>query len=58
MSRIVQKYGGTSVGDIDRIKNVANRIKAGGKSSLDTLADSVLSGTMTPHAAASRLLED
>ena len=37
---------------------VANRIKAGGKSSLDTLADSVLSGTMTPHAAASRLLED
>jgi aspartate kinase len=28
MSRIVQKYGGTSVGDVDRIKNVANRIKA------------------------------
>ncbi len=27
MSLIVQKYGGTSVGDIDRIKNVANRIK-------------------------------
>ncbi len=25
---IVQKYGGTSVGDVDRIKNVANRIKA------------------------------
>ncbi|MFN3604398.1 MAG: aspartate kinase [Leptonema sp. (in: bacteria)] len=24
---IVQKYGGTSVGDVDRIKNVANRIK-------------------------------
>jgi LAO/AO transport system kinase len=37
---------------------VANRIKAGGKSGLDTLADSVLSGTMTPHAAATRLLED
>ena len=28
MARIVQKYGGTSVGDVDRIKNVANRIKA------------------------------
>ncbi len=25
--KIVQKYGGTSVGSIDRIKNVANRIK-------------------------------
>lgn len=28
MARIVQKYGGTSVGDLDRIKNVAARIKA------------------------------
>ena len=28
MSRIVQKYGGTSVGDVDRIKKVAERIKA------------------------------
>src|SRR5580700_870287 len=28
MSRIVQKYGGTSVGDIERIRNVADRIKA------------------------------
>ena len=28
MARIVQKYGGTSVGDVDRIKNVAGRIKA------------------------------
>ena len=28
MARIVQKYGGTSVGDVDRFKNVANRIKA------------------------------
>ena len=28
MARIVQKYGGTSVGDIDRIKIVAKRIKA------------------------------
>jgi aspartate kinase len=27
MARIVQKYGGTSVGDVDRIKNVANRVK-------------------------------
>lgn len=27
MPRIVQKYGGTSVGDVDRIKNVARRIK-------------------------------
>ena len=26
---IVEKYGGTSVGDVDRIKNVARRIKAG-----------------------------
>ena len=28
MARIVQKYGGTSVGDVDRIKKVAARIKA------------------------------
>jgi len=28
MTLIVQKYGGTSVGDVDRIKNVAARIKA------------------------------
>ena len=28
MARIVQNSGGTSVGDVDRIKNVANRIKA------------------------------
>jgi aspartate kinase len=28
MARIVQKYGGTSVGDVDRIKNVAARVKA------------------------------
>jgi aspartate kinase len=28
MARIVQKYGGTSVGDVDRIKHVAARIKA------------------------------
>jgi aspartate kinase len=27
MARIVQKYGGTSVGDIERIKRVADRIK-------------------------------
>ncbi len=28
MARIVQKYGGTSVGDAERIKNVARRVKA------------------------------
>src|ERR1700691_5920871 len=28
MSRIVQKYGGTSVGDVEGIKKVAGRIKA------------------------------
>jgi aspartate kinase len=28
MALIVQKYGGTSVGDVDRIKNVAQRIKS------------------------------
>jgi aspartate kinase len=28
MARIVQKFGGTSVGDIDRIKAVAQRVKA------------------------------
>ena len=28
MARIVQKFGGTSVGDVDRIKRVANRVKA------------------------------
>ncbi|MGE5476491.1 MAG: aspartate kinase, partial [Bacteroidales bacterium] len=27
MARIVMKFGGTSVGDIDRIKNVAKRVK-------------------------------
>ena len=27
--RIVEKYGGTSVGDVDRIKNVARRVKRG-----------------------------
>ncbi len=29
MALIVQKYGGTSVGDIERIKNVARRVKRG-----------------------------
>jgi len=28
MARIVQKFGGTSVGDLDRIRNVALRVKA------------------------------
>ncbi len=28
MARIVMKFGGTSVGDIDRIKNVARKVKA------------------------------
>ncbi|CAK0778737.1 Aspartate kinase Ask_LysC [uncultured Gammaproteobacteria bacterium] len=28
MARIVQKFGGTSVGDIDRIKNVARKVEA------------------------------
>lgn len=28
MARIVMKFGGTSVGDVDRIKNVARRVKA------------------------------
>ena len=27
MARIVMKFGGTSVGDVDRIKNVAQRVK-------------------------------
>jgi LAO/AO transport system kinase len=36
---------------------VAQRIKSGGKASLDPLADAVLSGTMTPDAAAQRLLD-
>ncbi|NOT71566.1 MAG: methylmalonyl Co-A mutase-associated GTPase MeaB [Hyphomicrobium sp.] len=36
---------------------VAARIKSGGKSSLDTLADGVLSGTMTPDQAAKKVLE-
>jgi aspartate kinase len=27
MARIVMKFGGTSVGDLDRIRNVANRVK-------------------------------
>ena len=28
MARIVQKFGGTSVSDLDRIRNAASRIKA------------------------------
>jgi LAO/AO transport system kinase len=36
---------------------VAARVKSGGKHGLDGLADSVLSGTMTPDAAAQRVLE-
>lgn len=36
---------------------VAARIKEGGKSGLDPLADSVLSGTMTPDQAAKKVLE-
>ena len=28
MTRIVKKFGGTSVGDVDRIKNVAQIIRA------------------------------
>lgn len=36
---------------------VAARIKQGGKTGLDPLADSVLSGTMTPDQAARRVLE-
>ena len=28
MARIVQKFGGTSVGDVDRIRRVARRVKA------------------------------
>ncbi|MCG8506717.1 MAG: aspartate kinase, partial [Sphingomonadales bacterium] len=28
MARIVKKFGGTSVGDLDRIRNVAGRVKA------------------------------
>ncbi|MCW9034590.1 MAG: aspartate kinase [Rhodospirillales bacterium] len=28
MARIVQKFGGTSVGDVERIKNVARRVKS------------------------------
>ena len=28
MARIVMKFGGTSVGDIERIKNVARRVKS------------------------------
>ncbi len=37
---------------------VAARIKAGGESGLEPLADAVLSGTMGPQEAARRLLED
>ncbi len=37
---------------------VSQRIKAGGPSGLDPLADAVLSGIMTPGQAAKRVLED
>ncbi len=37
---------------------VAQRIKSGGARSLDPLADQVLSGAMTPDAAAKRVLEE
>jgi len=36
---------------------VARRIKAGGKGSLEPLADAVLSGTMSPDEAAKRMLD-
>lgn len=36
---------------------VAARIKSGGREGMETLADAVLSGTMTPNEAAQRLLE-
>ncbi|SNB65293.1 aspartate kinase [Arboricoccus pini] len=34
MTLVVQKYGGTSVGDLDRIRNVAKRVKAARESGL------------------------
>lgn len=37
---------------------IAQRIRAGGESALDTLADLVLSGDNTPDEAAAKLLED
>lgn len=37
---------------------VAARIKSGGKTGLDPLADAVLSGTMSPDEAARKVLED
>lgn len=37
---------------------VTERIRSGGKGGLDPLADSVLSGTMTPDQAARKVLED
>ena len=37
MSLIVQKYGGTSVGSIDRIKNVANRVARARKEGHDVV---------------------
>jgi len=33
MALIVQKYGGTSVGNVERIKNVAAKVKAQSSSS-------------------------
>ena len=45
MALIVQKYGGTSVGDLERIETVANRVKATREAGNDVVV--VLSAIVT-----------
>ena len=53
MALIVQKYGGTSVGDIDRIRNVAQRIKA-----RQDAGDSIVVVVSARSGVTNRLIKD
>jgi aspartate kinase len=59
MARIVQKYGGTSVGDIERIKRVAERIKAArDEGNQLVVVVSARSGVTNEHIARARAIHE
>lgn len=62
MARIVKKFGGTSVGDVDRIKNVANRVaKAVGEGHEVVVVLSAMSGmtnTLVGYCREAAMLHD
>ena len=59
MALIVQKYGGTSVGDVDRIKNVAQRIKkARDEGHSLVIVVSARSGVTNEHIARAKAIND